>query len=91
MAGSFCAAGAARLFTLAATPSDSEFSENDLQRTKISEGGLQQVKADEGGKPKPVRAMVVRQDEAQEDERAGKPSDDHLHFHNIGEIWSGNE
>ena len=44
---------------------------------------MQQIEANESGEPKPIRAVVVRKHKAQEDECAGKPADDHVHFHTM--------
>jgi len=68
-------------FSFAARPAHSEFPEHHLQWTKVRERRLQQVEADKRRKPKPVFALIVREHEAQEDERAGEPADKHMHFH----------
>jgi hypothetical protein len=57
------------------------FLQDDFQRAEVCERGLQQVEPDKGGEPEPVWAVVVREDEAQEDEGASKPANDQVHFH----------
>lgn len=42
---------------------------------------MQQVEADKRGEPEPVGAVVMREQQAGQDERAGKPADDEVHFH----------
>ena len=70
------------------------FLQHDFERTEVGEGGLQQVKPDERGEPKPVRAVIVREHQAQEDEHTGEAADDHVHFHGcwlvgvFNECWS---
>ena len=44
---------------------------------------MQQIKADECGEPEPVLAVVMREQQADEDERASEPADDHVHFHMV--------
>jgi len=41
------------------------------------------LKPTNGGEPKPVLAMVVREQEAEQDKRAGEAADDKMHFHKI--------
>ena len=59
-----------------------KFFQNDFQRTKFRERRLQQIEADKGRDPEPVRTVVVRQQQAGQDEDAGEPADDEFHFHN---------
>jgi hypothetical protein len=40
----------------------------------VGEGGLQQVQADEGGEQEPVGRMIVREQDAQQDEETRNPS-----------------
>ena len=40
---------------------------------------MEQVKAHKGGEPKPKRAVIVRQQEADEDKAAGESANDHFH------------
>jgi hypothetical protein len=44
---------------------------------------LQEVEPDECREPEPILAVIVSQQEAQENERASEPADDHMHFHNL--------
>ena len=81
---SFCTAGGvARFLTLPGSGADSEFLEHDLQRAEVRDGRLEQIEAHKSREPKPVRAVVVGQDKAQKDERAGKPADKEMHFHKV--------
>ena len=72
----------AGLFPAATGAADAEFFQDDFQRTEFRERRLQQVEADKGRDPEPVRAVVVRQQQAGQDEDAGEPADDEFHFHN---------
>src|SRR6516162_7464053 len=62
---------------------------NEFQRTKAGERGLEEVKADKGGEPEPVTAVIISQQRTGEDERAGEPADEHVHFHNGSWIGFG--
>jgi hypothetical protein len=75
------AAGAAVFIGRTATTPNSQLLQDDFQRTEVRKGRLHQIKTHERGEPKPVRAVVVREHQAQEDKRAGEPADDHVHFH----------
>jgi hypothetical protein len=55
------------------------FAQDDLQGTESCEGRLEQVEPDERGEPKPVRAVVMGEDQAEEDEAAGEAANDHFH------------
>ena len=75
-------ARAGRLFLVAtARPADTNFFQHDFQRAEIGERRLQQVKAHKRREPEPVRAVVMREQQAGEDKRAGEPADDQLQFH----------
>ena len=75
-------ARAVRLFLVAtARAANAEPFQHHFQRTEICERQLQQVEADERGEPEPIGAVVMREQQAGEDEYAGEPSDDHVHFH----------
>src|ERR1035441_8957286 len=75
-------ARAVRLFLVAAAgPANAELFQHHFQRAEICERRLQQVEAHERGEPEPVGAVVMREQQAGEDEYAGEPSDDHVHFH----------
>jgi hypothetical protein len=78
------AAGTVRLFfgTNART-ADAEPIQNHLQRTEVGERRLQQVEPDKRGEPEPVRAMVMGEQQADEDECSGEPADNHVHFHTL--------
>jgi hypothetical protein len=76
------------LFPLATTPgflADANALEDHFQRAKVGERGLQQVEPDKRREPEPIRAVIVREHQAQEDEQTGEPADDHVHFHGL--IW----
>ena len=47
-----------------AAAAHSELAQNQLQWTELSERRLQQVESDEGSKPKPIWAVVMRQQQA---------------------------
>jgi hypothetical protein len=64
-----------------ARAADTKLFQHNFQRTEIGERRLQQVEADKRGEPKPIRAVVIRQQQADEDEGAGEPVDGHVHFH----------
>ena len=64
----------------AATP-DPHLSENHLERTESGERRLNKIESNEGSKPKPVRAVIVGQDQANEDETSRESANDH--FHNV--------
>jgi hypothetical protein len=70
-----------------AVTADANSFENDFQRAEICERRLQQIEADKHRKPEPVGTEVVRQQQADKDERPGKPADDKLHFHNGYFCW----
>ena len=75
-------ARAVRLFLVAAArAADTNLLQHDFQRAEIRKRRLQQVEANERGEPKPVGTVVMREQQAGEDKRAGKPADDHVHFH----------
>jgi hypothetical protein len=57
------------------------FLQNRFQGTEVRKGRLQEVEADKTREPEPVGAVKMSQGEAQENERAGEPADDHVHFH----------
>jgi hypothetical protein len=58
-----------------------DFSQDDLQGTKVRERRLQEIEPDECREPKPVSAVIMRERKAQEDEDAGEAADDQVHFH----------
>ena len=75
-------ARAVRLFLVAAArAADTNLFQHDFQRTEIRERRLQQVETNERSEPKPIRAVVVREQQADEDKRAGEPADDQVPFH----------
>lgn len=59
--------------------SNSQPSQDHLERTKPGEGGLQQIESDEPCKPKPIGVVIMRQDQAYQDEASGKSANDHFH------------
>ena len=73
------AARAAGLVTGATRTTDAELFQDNCQRAEFGEGRLQEVETDKRGEPKPVRAVVMRQHQAGEDERAGESANDHFH------------
>jgi hypothetical protein len=60
--------------------SDADLPQDDLQGTKAGEGRLQEIEPDKGGEPEPVGAVKMSQQKAEEDERAGKPTDERFHM-----------
>ena len=75
-------AGAGGLFLIVATrAANAHFPQRHFQRAEIRERRLQQVEADKRGEPEPVRAVIMREQQAGEDERAGEPADEELDFH----------
>ena len=78
------------LFRLAATSrlaTHAAFLEDDFQRAEVGERGLKQVEPNEGCEPKPVRAVVVRQQQTGENESSAKPANDQFHRHMNYAIW----
>jgi hypothetical protein len=76
------------LFPLATTPgffADANALQDHFQRAEVGERGLQQIETDKRREPEPIRAVIVRKHQAQEDEQTGEPADDHVHFHGL--IW----
>ena len=72
----------AGLFSVtAACAARAELFQHHFQRAEIRERRLQQVEAYERGEPEPVRVVVMRQQQAGEDKRAGEPANEHVHFH----------
>jgi hypothetical protein len=67
---------------------NSLFAQHHFQRTKVGERRLQQVEAYERSKPQPIRAVIVRQQQAAENEHPGKPANDQLKFHKFFEFRS---
>ena len=75
-------ARAVRLFLVAAAgPANAEPFQHHFQRAEICERRLQQVEAHERGEPEPIGAVVMREQQAGQNERAGEPADDDVHFH----------
>src|SRR5258708_3871868 len=70
----------------AAFPSHTHFLQNHLQRAKVRKRRLKQVETNKCGEPKPIRAMVMRQQKAGDDEHSGEPADEQMHFHFV---WPG--
>jgi len=60
----------------AAGPAHTHFVQYEFKRAKVRERRLQKVESYEGSEPKPILAVIVRQDEAQEDKDSGEPPDD---------------
>jgi hypothetical protein len=58
------------------------FLKNHFQRAEIRKGRLYKVEPYECSEPEPILAVIMREQQAQENKRASKPPDDHMHFHN---------
>ena len=72
----------AGLFFIATTrAANAHFLQHHFQRAEIRERRLQQVEAHERGEPEPVRAVIMREQQAGQNEHAGEPADDEMHFH----------
>src|SRR5665647_1848787 len=72
----------AGLFFIATTrAANAHFLQHHFQRAEIRERRLQQVEADKRGDPEPVRAVVMREQQAGQNEYAGEPADEQVHFH----------
>ena len=73
--------GGLRLAATSRVAAHADFFQEHFQRTEVGERRLKQVQADERGEPEPVRAVIVRQQQAGKNEGPGKPPDEHVHFH----------
>lgn len=81
MTVSFGATGAIGFFGGCGLISHAELAEDNFQRTEIGERGLEEIETDKGREPKPISALIISQQQAGQDERAGKSANNCLHFH----------
>ena len=67
------------LFGGATSAAHPEFPKHHLERTEVGEGGLDEVEADEGGEPEPKWAVIMSQQEAEENKATGESANNHFH------------
>lgn len=60
---------------------ESQFPEDERGRTETGEGGLDEVQPDEAGEKQPPRRNEMGEDDAQQNEAAGKKADKRIGFH----------
>jgi len=68
-----------RFGRVAARSTHSRFSQYHFQWAEVRERGLQQVESDESSEPEPILAVIMGQQETDENKTARESPDDHFH------------